>query len=360
MLPPTVIATPPAGDYASPLFVTLAGNRSGTIYHRVNFQGGFIKFIDPIPVEAGTTGIQTTVIEAYLIDDLGKTAPTQTFIYTVDQTKPVITTYTLSNGDVVTSSQIISVQVEASSHTNTVTGLLLSTFSDFSDAIVQLYQPEVAFLLPAPDGTKEVFVRVSDQLGVFSETKSETIELDTEIPTFTVSDSPTDPIGESTILFSGTKSANSGIFLTINSGTEMLVVPFGPETTWEYEVTLEEGVNTLEFQAGTAVGNRSLTTEERIVDVRLIPQGVTEASTITKPDGTWRIPFVFVNEKFGDLQERQHDFRLVVESNSIVPPIVTFPMENDVVTSNVITVTGTAVPGTTITLRVEPRAKVLI
>ena len=360
VLPPTVIATPPASDYASPLFVTLEGNRPGIVYHRINQQGGFIKFEEPIPIEAGTTGIQTTIIEAYLIDELGKTAPTQTFVYIVNQTKPVITVYTLSNGDPVTGSQIISVQIEASSHTNTVTGLLLSTFSDFSDAIIQLYQPEVAFLLPAPDGTKEVFVRVLDQLGAFSEIKSETIELDTEIPIFTVSDAPIGPIGESIVPFTGIKSANSGIFLTINSGSEVLVVPFSPETTWEYAATLEEGLNTLEFQAGTAVGNRSVSTEIRVVDVRPIPQGIVTGSTIVKPDGTWRIPFVFLDEKFGDLNERQHDFRLIVESSSIVPPTVTFPTENDVLTTNVITVTGTAIPGSRITLIVQPRGKVQV
>lgn len=366
ILPPTVLANPSAGDYSDNFFATLTGNRPGTIYYRVNQQGAFIKFDpdNPIPIEAGTSGIQTTIVEAYLIDDQGKTAPTQTFVYKVDLTKPVITSFTLQNGDTVTGSQIILVQVEASSHTNSVTGLLLSTFSDFSDAVVQLYNPEVAFLLPAPDGPKTVFVKVSDQFGVFSDTKSKNILLDTEIPVFTASSAPSEPIGESTFLFSGTKSANSGIFLTINGESEMLIVPFDETTTWEYEVTLAEGVNTLSFQVGTAVGNRSTNIEERTVDVRLIAAGVTQATTIANPDGTWKIPFVFLDERSGgddprrNLRERQHDFRLVVTSDAALPPVVTFPTEASVLTENVITVTGTAAPGAQITLIVEVKEKV--
>lgn len=371
ILGPMVIPTPEAADYSTPLFVELSGNRAGTVYYRVNGAGSFMPFMGSIPIESEPDGIGETTIEAYLIDHRSDVGPTQTFVYKVDLVNPVISRFTLSNGDAVTASQIITVQVAAASYTNTVTGLLLSTFSDFRDAVIQLYQPEVTFLLPAPDGVKTVYAQVVDQLGQYAGgsflmgAKTDTIELDTEIPTFTVSPSPTEPIGELNFTFMGTKSANSGIFLTLNAETEMLVVPYSAATTWEYTVTLQRGVNILVFQAGTAVGNRSGTTT-RTVDARPIPGGVTRATTITKPDGTWRIPFVFLDERRGGsnvhthLAERQHDFRLIVESDSGPDPIVLFPASDQVLTENVITVTGTAQPGSKITLRVEPRGKVQV
>lgn len=351
---PTVDPDPLPANYSAPQLVTLTGNRSGIVYYRVNGAGAFEKFTEAIPLDAGSTGRQVNTIDTYLITDEGEVSPTFSYQYLIDLLNPVITSFTLSNGAETTSSQIITVQVEASAFANDVTGLVLSTLPDFSDASVQLYQPEVTFTLPAPDGEKIVYVKVSDQLGRFSETSTATIELDTAVPVLTVSAGPGEPIGETEFTFVGTKSAGSGVLLTINSGAENLVVPVDEQTTWEYVVSLEEGDNVLVFQAVTAVDNRSVTVL-RTVEVRLIPTGVTQATTITKPDGTWRIPFVFFDEKFGDLTERQHDFRIIIESSSVVPPTVTFPRDDDVLTENVITVAGTAIPGTLITLRVEPK-----
>jgi PKD repeat protein len=356
---PIVDASPNAANYSTPILVTLIGNRSGIVYFRINGSGAFEKFTTPIPIDAGSTGRQVSVIDAYLITDEGEVSPTFTFQYLIDLINPVITKFELSNGDEIAASQIITVQIDASAFATDVTGLVLSTLPDFSDASVQLFQPEVTFTLPAPDGSKTVFAKVSDQFGRFSETSVDTIELDTAIPVFTVSSGPSEPIGDLTFDFTGTKSAGSGILLSVNGGSEVLAVPVDEKTTWEHTAALVEGNNTLQFQSITAVGNRS-TTEVETVEVRLIPTGVTQATTITKPDGTWRIPFVFFDEKFGDLRERQHDFRLIVESSSVVPPTVTFPTENVVLTENVITVTGTAIPGTIITLRVEPKEGVRV
>jgi PKD repeat protein len=372
VLSPLVIPTPPPSTYSDNLFVTLAGNRQGDVYYRLDYLGGYNKFTSPIPIEAGPSGVRTTVIQAYLIDYHSEVGPILEFMYKIDLASPVISLFTLSNGDPVTASSIITAQVIAASHANSVTGLLLSTFSDFRDAFVRLYQPEVTFLLPGPDGTKTVYAKVVDQLGHYSDTKSATINLSTEIPAFTVSPNPPAPISELVFTFVGTKSTNSGIFLTINSNPESLVIPFGPGTTWEYNVPLVAGINTLLFQAGTWVGHRS-PIETRIVDARPIPVGITEATTIARPDGTWRIPFVFLDEKTGEegteglsspkkqhenVKKRQHDFRIRVSASYGPDPLITFPTEGIVLTENLITVTGRAAPGSVITLRVERRGKV--
>jgi len=378
ILSPLVIPSPLPSDYSDNIFVTLQGNRSGDIYFRLNYVGGYDKYLSPIPIEAGPSGTRTTIIQAYLIDSHGEVGPIVEFQYKIDLINPVISVFTLSNSDLVTASAIITVQVVVASHTNSVTGLLLSTFSDFRDASVRLYQPEVTFLLPGPDGIKTVYVKVVDQLGHYSMgpgpngTHTATIELNTEIPAFTVSLGPSEPIGESSFTFTGTKSANSGIFLIINDGPEMLVVPFSADTTWEYEVPLSPGISVLKFQAGTVVGNRS-GIETRTIDDRPIPAGVTDATTITKPNGTWRIPFVFFNEMTGEeatkdieppkkqhenVKKRQHDFRIKVSANFGPDPIVTFPTEGMVLTEKVITVTGIAAPGSIITLHAERRGKV--
>lgn len=356
---PIVEADPGPANYSSPLLVTLTGNRPGIVYYRVNGTGAFEKFTQPIPLEAGSAGRQVNIIDTYLITDEGEVSPTFSFQYLVDLINPVITSYALSNGDDVTASQIITVQIEASAFTNDVTGLILSTLPDFSDASVQLYQSEVTFTLPAPDGVKTVYAKVTDQFGRFSETSTESIELNTASPVFTVSSGPSSPIGEPSFDFTGTKSAGSGILITINGGAEVLAIPIDESTTWEYTASLVEGDNVVQFQAVTVVNNKSAI-QVRTAEVRLISTGVTQATTITNPDGTWRIPFVFFDEKFGDLTERQHDFRLIIESSSIVPPAVTFPREGDVLTQNVVAVTGTAIPGTIITLRVEPKEGVRV
>jgi PKD repeat protein len=372
VLPPLVLPTPAPSDYADNIFVTLTGNRPGDIYFRLDFSGGYNLYTSPIPVEADSSGIRTTIIQAYLIDSHGEVGPIVEFTYKINLVNPVISVFTLSNGDPVTAGPIITVQVIAASHTNSVIGLLLSTFSDFRDASVRLYQPEVLFLLPGPDGLKTVYAKVVDQFGVYSETKSATIDLSTEIPALTVSPGPLAPIGELSYIFAGTKSTNSGIFLTVNSGPEMMIVPFSTDTTWEYMVSFEAGINTLVFQAGTWVGHRS-PTETRTIDARPIPTGVTEATTITGPDGTWRIPFVFLDEQTGEeatadelppkrqhhnVKKRHHDFRIRVSASYGPDPLVTFPTEGLVLTENIITVTGRAAPGSVIALHVERRGKV--
>jgi PKD repeat protein len=356
---PTVIAAPPPADYSAPQQVVLTSNRQGDVYFRLNFAGGYEKFTGtPVLIGSGTSGMQTTIIQAYVIDHRGRVGPISVLTYRVDLLNPVITSFTLNNGDSVTGSQIIAVQVQASSFTNTVTGLLLSTFPDFSDASVRLYQPEVTFLLPAPDGAKTVYVQVSDQFDPprFSEVKNEDIILDTEIPVFTLSAGPSAPIGETTFAFTGTKSSNSGIFLKVNGGSETLVIPFGVATTWEYIVALSEGVNTLDFQAATAVNNRSVT-QTRTINVILLPSGVTFATTITRPNGTWRVPFVFFDESIVIPHWNSHDFRIIVSVDTGPDPIVLFPTSDAVLNRSVVTVFGTATPGSRVTLKIEPRVE---
>lgn len=352
--PPLVIADPPAGNYSAPQLVTLSGTRNGIIYYQINGTGPFAKYLgETISIDPGPDGMRVTTIKTYLIDTEGNVGPTLTFQYYVDLVNPTIQTFTINNGDETTASQLVTIQTKADSFTNTVTGIMLSTFADFRDAIVQLYAEEQTFSLPAPDGQKIVYVQVFDQFERASLVSNAAIELDTEIPALTVSDGPITPIGETTFAFTGTKSANSGILTKQNGGSEVLIIPIDETTTWEHTVTLIEGTNVIDFQAITAVGNRSpLVTRD--IEVSLIPQGVEEATTLTGPDGSWRVPFVFFDEMFGDLQERQHDFAIIAEASIGPDPVVLFPMSNQVLNESVITVSGTAQPGSVITLRVEP------
>lgn len=352
---PLVTTDVPPGTYSSPQQVTLTGNRSGIVYYQLNGTGSFVQFVDPISINPGQTGMQVTTIKAYLIDNNSNVGVTQTFEYTVDLINPTIQSFTINNGDDVTATQIVTVQIEASSFTNSVTGLLLSTLSDFSDATVQLYKPEVTFTLPPPDGSKTLYARVFDQFDPprASAIHTDSIDLDTESPTITVSSGPTTPIGSSTYMFSGTKSAGSGILTRQNGGSEVLIISPGLETTWEHTVTLIEGTNTIDFQGVTIVGNKS-SVITRSITVHFIPEGVTEATTITNSSGVWRVPFVFFEEKTGNLQERQHNFKITVTADSGPDPVITFPTSEQVLNQNVVTVLGTAKPGSIITLRVEP------
>jgi len=349
---PFVVSSLPPADYSSAQEVTLTGNRPGTIYASIGGSPYSLYDGSPIAIEPGPSGLGTTVIGAYLDDTVnGIVGAPLTFIYNVDLVGPVITSFTINNGDTIASNQLITVQVDASSYTNSVTGLVLSEDPSFMGAAVQLYVPEVTFLLLPPDGIKTLYCRVSDQLEQFSSVKSVIIEMDTMIPTLTVSSSPVDPIGESTYEFTGTKSAGSGVLVRVTSGAvvgdEILQIPINDDVNWTHQVSLMEGSNTISFQSVTTTNNKS-SVENRNVDVILIPEGVVEATTIASPGGVWRIPYVFFDE-----QRAVHDFKIIVEADLAPDPVITYPIHGDTLSEKVIIVLGTATPGSIVTLRVE-------
>lgn len=338
-------------DYSSNQEITLVGNRPGTIYFSVN-GSSFAQYTGQIiEANAGPDGTGTTTIQAYLNDTINSlVGPTQTFTYNIDLVRPVITSFTINNGDATTANQLVTLQIDASSYTNSVTGLLISEQADFTGATVQLYAPEVTFELSPVDELKTIYIQVSDQLEQFSSVKQEQITLDTTPPTITVSTEPMAPIGESTFEFAGTKSAGSGVVAQVTNDTdiedEVLIVPIDDSTMWAHTFALKEGVNSIKFQAITQSQTRS-TAETRTVEIILIPQGVTEATTITDVDGNWRIPYVLLQQT-----PSSNNFALIAEASFGPDPVIIFPQDNSVLNQKIITVSGTADPGSIITLSV--------
>ena len=111
------------------------------------------------------------------------------FNLTLDTTAPSITSMTLNNDDIYTSTQAVTLAVtvndaETTGYQMKIWGV--DGVADEGDATWATYQPSQSVTLPTGDGLKTVYVKVRDAVGNESAEQSDSITLDTSVPEVTV------------------------------------------------------------------------------------------------------------------------------------------------------------------------------
>lgn len=111
------------------------------------------------------------------------------FNLTLDTTAPSITSMTLNNDDIYTSTQTVTLAVtvndaETTGYQMKIWGV--DGVADEGDATWATYQPSQSVTLPTGDGLKTVYVKVRDAVGNESAEQSDSITLDTSVPEVTV------------------------------------------------------------------------------------------------------------------------------------------------------------------------------
>ena len=111
------------------------------------------------------------------------------FNLTLDTTAPSITSMTLNNDDIYTSTQAVTLAVtvndaETTGYQMKIWGV--DGVADEGDATWATYQPSQSVTLPTGNGLKTVYVKVRDAVGNESAEQSDSITLDTSVPEVTV------------------------------------------------------------------------------------------------------------------------------------------------------------------------------
>lgn len=111
------------------------------------------------------------------------------FNLTLDTTAPSGLTVTINDSDIYTTSAAVNLAVSISDEVTT--GYQMKVWgtaeaSDEENATWETYQTEKSITLPTGDGLKTVYVKVRDAVGNETSAASDTITLDTSVPTVTV------------------------------------------------------------------------------------------------------------------------------------------------------------------------------
>lgn len=111
------------------------------------------------------------------------------FNLTLDTTAPSGLTVTINDSDIYTTSAAVNLAVSISDEVTT--GYQMKVWgtaeaADEESATWETYQTEKSITLPTGDGLKTVYVKVRDAVGNETSAASDTITLDTSVPTVTV------------------------------------------------------------------------------------------------------------------------------------------------------------------------------
>ena len=175
---------------------------------------------------------------------------------TVDTTPPT-GTISINNGAAYTLTTAVTLSLSATDHSGTVSQMQCSN-DHVTYSTPEPYATTKAWTLTSGDGTKTVYAKFKDTAGNWSNAMNAQIILDTTSPSAPGIDPVTSPTNHTSHTLTGTKEANTGIWLG-----EHEVVAFNSATLWSYPAALSEGTNAFTFttkdQAGNASAGRSVT-----------------------------------------------------------------------------------------------------
>ena len=123
--------------------------------------------------------------------------------------------------------------------------------------------------MPLVEGSNGISLTCKDALGNESPATTGTIVLDTGAPSAPTLNPVTSPTGTTPQTISGTKEANSSVWL---NGSE--IVALNANTTWSYDMPLVEGSNAISLTSKDSVGNESTATTSAI-ELNTIPADTT-------------------------------------------------------------------------------------
>lgn len=220
----------------------------------------------PLAFDTTTTGGEGTYrlysvgVDTFANTELAPSTPDATT--KIDHTPPTNTDITITSDDP-TADLHIRLELEADDATEMyIFGDVDDGDSRYGDNVEQWidFDDNISVALEDDDGRKTVKAKFRDGAGNESDDVRDRITLDRTPPSAPVLNDVTSPTNISVQQISGTKEANSSIYL---DGT--LVVPRDGATNWFAVVTLSEGNNTFELTSKDSLGNESEETEGSII-----------------------------------------------------------------------------------------------
>ena len=137
-----------------------------------------------------------------------------------------------------------------------------------------------SYAMPLVEGDNAISLTCKDALSNESPATTGAIVLDTGAPAAPTLNPVTSPTGTSPQTISGTKEANTSVWL---NGSE--IVALSASTTWSYAMPLVEGDNAISLTCKDALGNESPATTGVIVLDTGAP-GAPTLNAVTSPTGT--------------------------------------------------------------------------
>jgi len=272
------------GVYSSTQHITLlcdddAGSGCDKIYYTLDGSMPTINSsVYTIPIMIS----ETTTLKFFGIDLAGNNENIKTELYTINIDSSPPTGTIVINAD--------------ASYTNSLTATLTLTCSDsesgcsqmqFSNDNIDWLTPEAyaeskTWSLPSGDGTKTVYVKFGDAAGNWSGAYSDTIVLDTIVPTTTASPAGGTYTSAQDVTLSCSDSTGSGCASTLYC----LGAGCTPSTTYSGAITIA-GSETLRFSSTDNAGNsESVKSEEYTITVLPL-----EISTSSLPSGMMNIAY---------------------------------------------------------------------
>ena len=276
--------TSPTNAVPIPITVTFSESVSGFDVSNLtvgngsadNFSGsGTTYTADITPTADGTVTVDILADSAVDVAGNGNTAAAQLSIVS-DIIAPTGTSISINGGDAYTNSTSVTLTLGATGASE----MIISENSDFSGASYEAYSTSKAFTLSSTNGTKTVYVKYKDAAGNESTAVSDTIILDTVVPTVAITSSETSPTNAVpipiTITFSESVTGFDIIDLTVgNCSADNFS---GSGTTYTADITpTADGTVSIDILADSAVdvanNGNTAAAQFSIVSDTLAPSG---------------------------------------------------------------------------------------
>ena len=147
----------------------------------------------------------------------------------------------------------------------------------------ETYTTSKSWTLVSGDGSKTVYVKFKDVADNWSEAVSDSIILDTTVPTQPTIDSVTSPTNTNSQTITGTKSEDVTSVIIICSTATVGTVTYPTSTSWSCQLAnLTEGDNSISVKAEDAAGNQSTAVSGGIF-LDTTPPSQPSINTVTSP-----------------------------------------------------------------------------
>ena len=226
-----------------------------------------------------SAGDGTKVVYVEFQDEAGNTSSAVNDAITYDATAPAVNTVVINADDATTATPTVSLALSSSDDTSGTVDMEISEDITFSDTTWELYDTAKSFTLTAGDGAKTVYARFKDSAGNISGAVSDTITLDTTVPSGSVSINSGDAntaVRNVTLTLAATDTTTSVAEMQIATASDFTgAVWESYATSKSFTLTTGDGTKTVYARFKDAAGNITSAVNDTILYDSTAPSAVT-------------------------------------------------------------------------------------
>jgi hypothetical protein len=222
--------------------------------------------------------------DARFKDAAGNISATANDTIDYDSTAPGVTSFVINADATYANTTSVTLTVSASDAGSGISQMMISNAADFSDGVWESFVTSKSWTLNSTDGTKNVYIKLRDTVLNVSETATDSIILDTENPTGTIS------------------------------------VNFGDATTASRDVTLSLAAS----DTTSGITEMMISESPTFAGASWEPYTTTKSYTLSASDGL-KIVYVKFNDEAGNVSEVVND---AITQDTTAPTVTSYKINN--------------------------------